>query len=77
MQLKGFCPQEQCPHFRNTSFPSESIIKSSGGYDFPQTPQIYPSRQIGVIIFMHSFAISVPAVVKVLTASRYENISGS
>lgn len=44
MQVKSFRLQEQCPHF----------LMSSKGYGFPQTPQINSSRQICIIILMHS-----------------------
>lgn len=57
MQVKGFCLQVQCPHFRNTIFPPESFMMSSECYDFPQTPQIYPSRKIGVKILMQLFSM--------------------
>lgn len=33
-------------------------MMSSKGHYFPQTPQIHLSRQIGIIIFMHSFCMS-------------------
>lgn len=49
-------------------------MMSSKGYDFPQTPQIHPSKQTVIIIFMCSLYLSAAVVVKgprMLNSAQY------